>query len=120
MEEKDIHEQEFKENQKCDLCGRSFLKATQMKKHIQSVHEDHKKDYRCVSCDKFFSSKYILKKHIHTIHEGHKDHKCESCGKSFTGDQHLKKHIPTVDRITNVNLVANLFQRQDIRGDTFI
>ena len=77
------------------------------------IHEG-RKDHKCENCVKSFAGPQYLKKPISTIHEGHKDHKCESCSKSFTGDQHLKKHIPTVDKITNVNLVANLFQRQDI------
>ena len=78
----------------CAACGKTFSRATYLKKHIHIVHEGHK-DHKCKSCGKSFSESSTLKRHIDTVHEGHKDHKCESCGKSFSGAQYLKQHIHT-------------------------
>ena len=58
----------------CAACGKTFSKATYLKKHIRIVHEGHK-DYKCESCGKSFSEAGSLKIHINTIHEGQKDHK---------------------------------------------
>ena len=54
-----------------------FSDASNFKKHIRTIHEDHK-DYECESCAKSFSQAGNLKKHIHGLHEGQKDYKCEA------------------------------------------
>ena len=59
----------------CESCCKSFSRADNLKRHIQTVHEGHK-DHKCKSCGKSFSQAGDLKKHIHTVHEGQKDHKC--------------------------------------------
>ena len=51
--------------------------------------------YFCESCCKSFSRADNLKRHIQTVHEGHKDHKCEFCKKKFSTKAHLNYHIKT-------------------------
>ena len=80
-----IMEKVQKENKdhNCESCGESFLEASRLKMHIQTVHEGQKEN-KCKLCSKSFSHKGYLKTHMREIHVGHKDHKCESCGKSFS------------------------------------
>ena len=77
---------------KCEFCKKLFIRDTDLKRHIHSIHEG-KKDYKCEVSSKSFSHGGDLKKHIHAVHEGNKNHKCESCGKSFSQVGDLIRHI---------------------------
>ena len=77
---------------KCDSCGKSFTTLHILEKHLHIVHDGYK-DHKCEFCDQSFSQAGYLKTHINTIHQGHKDYKCKSCGKSFSQSHNLKKHI---------------------------
>ena len=80
---------------KCKSCTKSFTRQGTLKKHIHIVHEGYE-NFKCESCSKSYSAARNLKNHIHTVHEGHKDYKCESCGKSFARAGKLKIHIETI------------------------
>ena len=58
-----------KKNKKCDLCGKSFTQAGNLKKHINSVHNGQK-DHKCDLCLKTFSEAGKLKRHINAVHNG--------------------------------------------------
>ena len=77
---------------KCDKCGKEFSKKY-LKAHIQN---DGRKDYKCKECEKQFCLESNLKRHIQTVHEGRKDHKCNECGKGFPTKMYLKTHIQYV------------------------
>ena len=60
------------EKSRCESFGKSFWKAGNLKKHINTVH-DVNKSHKCEYYGKSFPRAGDLKKHIHTVHEGHRD-----------------------------------------------
>jgi uncharacterized Zn-finger protein len=56
----------FMKNYKCDLCKYSFFQHTDLKKHIECVHEKIK-PHKCSICKKSFGHKGNLKSHIQMI-----------------------------------------------------
>ena len=81
-----------KKEKECNSCGKYFSKPSDLKRHINAVHNGHK-EHKCDPCGKLFSQAAHLKTHIHTIHEGRKDYTCDSCGKSFSKTGNLNRHI---------------------------
>merc|ERR1712008_201551 len=67
-----------------------------MKKHIESVHEEKNKHTICNICKKGFAEKAKLIAHNASFHEGKKPHSCPTCEASFDYPASLKKHIATV------------------------
>ena len=90
-----IYFNQDKMTQKCASCGKTFSRASNLKVHINSVHNGQK-DHKCDSCGKAFSQAGHLKFHINSVHNGQKDHKCDSCGKTFSQAGNLKAHINSV------------------------
>ncbi|XP_049796595.1 zinc finger protein 708-like isoform X2 [Schistocerca nitens] len=74
---------------KCDICGKSFARAGNLKKH--GLIHTGKKRHKCEICDKSFTQSNNLKTHT-LIHSGKKPHKCDICGKSFALSTYLKRH----------------------------
>ena len=91
----------FQSDLTCSSCGKSFPRASNLKRHIHTVHEGHK-DYKCDTCDKSFTEGSKLKKHIKRIHENVEideniiSHKCDTCEKSFPCLSKLKRHTDSV------------------------
>jgi uncharacterized protein with PIN domain len=57
----DKHIQSAHELKKCSLCDASFKKATSLKKHMSTVHEEKKHEDKgaiCNICEKSFSSEH--------------------------------------------------------------
>ena len=52
---------------KCHVCGKTFIKITHLKEHINIIHEGKK--LQCPKCDKYFQNKYNLSTHLQTVHE---------------------------------------------------
>ncbi|XP_049796427.1 zinc finger protein 492-like isoform X3 [Schistocerca nitens] len=75
---------------KCDICGKSFSGAGNLKKH--GLIHTGKKPHKCESCGKSFAFPSDLKQHV-SFHTGKKSHKCDICGKSFVVSSDLKKHL---------------------------
>ena len=57
-----------------------------------------KKDYECISCGKHFIFAAHLRRHIAAIHEGRKDFKCDQCQKQFSERGNLRQHIDAVHK----------------------
>ena len=94
--------EKFQSDYACSSCGKSFPRASNLKRHNHTVHEGHK-DYKCVDCDKSFTEGSKLKKHIERVHENLKidenhliSHKCDTCEKSFPSLSKLKRHSDSV------------------------
>ena len=77
----------------CPICHSYFSKNTDLKRHIETVHEGQKT--QCPSCQALFSRKTDLKRHIETVHEGKRTH-CHLCSASFSRKTDLKRHVETV------------------------
>ncbi|XP_051770174.1 histone-lysine N-methyltransferase PRDM9 isoform X2 [Ctenopharyngodon idella] len=90
---------------KCDECGRNFLRSCHLKRHQRTIHSKEK-PYCCSRCRKCFSQATGLKRHQQT-HQGEekkdKDadrssdiYPCTKCSFSFVAKfnlyQHLKRH----------------------------
>ena len=82
---------------KCELCPFSSVKQSNLKKHVEAVHEKIKR-YACkhLNCNFRSSTNANLKSHIMSVHEKRKDHFCPACGKSFTKANNLKIHFQGV------------------------
>lgn len=79
--------QGLREEQMCDVCGKSFTKLTV---HMQS--HTGLKTHICEVCGKTFARNQALKSHMLT-HIGEKPHKCEVCGKGHNTKSALKVHM---------------------------
>ena len=87
---------EGQKDHKCKICGKSYYTTSDLKKHIQCVHE--KQNPICSLCGKVFSMVCALNKHIRTQHEGLKREEkipCEICQKMITAE-HMKRHIKDI------------------------
>ena len=115
----EIHKDVMIENPKnCDCCGKSFTRASSLKRHVKIVHEGIK-DHECNHCGKSFSQARYLKTHVKSIHEGVKEHVCNDCGKSFSLAHHLKTHIKAIHKGMFVIIVARVFHKQKIPKNMF-
>ena len=77
----------------CPICHSYFSKNTDLKRHIETVHEGQKTP--CSICNALFSRKTDLKRHVETVHEGKRTH-CHLCSASFSRKTDLKRHVETV------------------------
>ena len=80
----------FKENTKCDKCGKPF---TNLMKHLNTIHKPNRaKDINCFHCSKSFYETAHLNSHVREVHERTKEYKCDTCGKLFSRNFLLKTH----------------------------
>ena len=63
---------------KCSICDNTSSKKENLKRHIQSLHEEQT-HHKCSLCDYARSGKLNLDRHIQSVHEGKKPHKCTIC-----------------------------------------
>ena len=80
---------------RCEICGKSFSFMGNMKKHVESAHEN-KKQFSCEICDYSFCQKSHLATHVASLHEGKKPFKCEICDYSFSRKGSMKIHVLSV------------------------
>ena len=78
----------------CFICSDSFSKKGMLRKHLESVHKGEK-PFQCTVCDSGFLFNLELKNHHSSVH-GDKKHVCTICTKKFSISQHLKRHIESV------------------------
>lgn len=74
----------------CHHCGKKFLLADYLKKHMSVTHCAAKM-FPCLSCPKRFASKTRLKRH-QAVHE---KKKCDRCNKFLEGQRAYKNHLKT-------------------------
>ena len=76
----------------CSQCDKAFILASQLKRHIQTVHE-LETPYKCNECKQEFSQSGNLKAHIKRWHSEQRLFKCEKCYRSFNLANRLIRHI---------------------------
>ena len=77
---KNIHKREINKY-KCDQCGNSFSRPSNLSRHIQHVHEGSK-NWICHICDNNLVTKQVLIRHMNSKHSGiHIP--CEICNEEF-------------------------------------
>ena len=76
---------------KSALCGKSFQSASNLRKHVEAVHE--KKEFECTECNENFKSEYTYKQHMAFKHEGKEMYKCEMCKVELKSKFSLKNHM---------------------------
>ena len=58
-----------KKDYNCEFCGKSFLHAQSVKKHINIIHEGKSDNYICDICEKSFASSQYLIRHMKNVHD---------------------------------------------------
>ena len=76
---------------KCELCPYATEGKSDLKKHIEGVHEKIRSQI-CKECGYAASEKGTLRRHILRKHEKIKRHVCNECGKAFPLKYDLKLH----------------------------
>ena len=89
---------------KCQECGKHFLKLDVYEKHVKSHRGEF--FFICTECGKKFRRKHEFQQHSRT-HTGEKPHKCRFCGRTFSQKnsmkRHLTKHIELEDEVQDIN-----------------
>ena len=86
------------ERYNCDLCGKTFGCENNLKRHIESVHENQR-SFTCEACSKVFVSKKTLRQHkcVHAVQTNpKKQFLCDICNKVFGTRPHLARHLKCV------------------------
>ena len=88
----DIHE--GKKNFKCEICGKLFYRAKELKDHIQNAHDIARKpDHKCEICNKTLKAQTNLRSHMLRVHgKSNLKFSCEECDKVFFSKQSLEIH----------------------------
>ena len=82
-------------NSFCTQCDKSFSNSTNLRRHIQVVHEQSLQREVCELCDKTFSSHDNLTRHKKSVHFKVK-YDCDQCGKGFSSSDNLSRHIKNI------------------------
>ena len=67
--QKEVVISKWKQNFQCSDCGSTFSSQSNLKLHIDAIHEK-KKPWLCSECGDSFSTQNNLKRHISTVHKG--------------------------------------------------
>ena len=80
-----------KKRYKCHICEKDFASNRNLKKHIETEHEQLIK-YQCNLCDKTYNNEGSFDFHMSSYHGGIK-HNCDFCKKTF---KNLRAHMRVV------------------------
>ena len=82
-----------KNNRACNICLKTFSKASYCREHMISMHSESKK-YQCDQCESKFNTKNGLKLHMDTSHENESKDPfiCTVCGAVFLYKRSLLRH----------------------------
>ncbi|EAT39677.1 AAEL008544-PA [Aedes aegypti] len=88
------HEASKKEKPTCDLCGKSFKTRTNLRLHIDSLHEK-KPNYICEICSKPFARRWMFLEHqlSHEYTEEQLKKQCPICKRWQKNLRYWKKHM---------------------------
>ena len=80
-------------NRSCNICLKTFSKASYCREHMISIHSERKK-YQCDKCESKFSTINGLKLHMNTSHENESKDPfiCTVCGAVFLHKRSLFRH----------------------------
>ncbi|TRY91110.1 hypothetical protein DNTS_020403 [Danionella cerebrum] len=78
---------------KCDVCEKGFHRPSELKKHAES-HKGNK-IHLCRHCDFKTSDPFTLSRHILSVHTKDLPFKCKRCKRGFRHQNELKKHMKT-------------------------
>ncbi|KAK3592431.1 hypothetical protein CHS0354_017229 [Potamilus streckersoni] len=95
---------------KCDMCGKSFLGHSGVKRHIMFIHLDEKL-CKCRTCKKVFNDPNHLQRHTDSKHATEKLHKCEQCAKMFSSALLLRNHVAMHEKPYQCGLCGKHFQK---------
>jgi uncharacterized Zn-finger protein len=76
-----------------DDCGLTFLKPSELKKHVERVHEQVEKPHACEICGTRYHERSNLRTHVAMVHEKKRPHVCDDCGAAYSSKQNLGKHV---------------------------
>ena len=68
----------------CEICGKTFTRARNLKRHIEAVHQNA--EVQCEKCFKKFNRKDIMERHQQ------KCCVCRLCGVDFSNSLELTRH----------------------------
>ena len=60
---------------------------------MQNLLMMRKKDFKCIVCNNTFATKSNMKKHIEAVHDKNKPFECNFCDKKFDRKEYLEIHI---------------------------
>ena len=102
------------ENCMCETCGGIFTKKSNLRKHVQSVHEGAK--FECLECGKSYKWYATLHEHRRCCHSTNNEKSsstiCPFCGKVFPNVFMLKRHEHDLHRqgVTNCRKCSLSFE----------
>jgi len=84
----------------CDLCDKTYVAISNLKRHIKSNHSSFKQPNTCDRCNKTYANMSSLKRHIEAIHSSEKKKSvCEICGVEFTRRTSLVRHLKELHKV---------------------
>ncbi|XP_055849496.1 zinc finger protein 236-like [Episyrphus balteatus] len=76
---------------KCTECGKVFLKANDLERHIRTHTKE--KPYQCSTCSRQFALMSTLVNHMKTHDAERETFDCQVCGKKYTSQKVLTVHL---------------------------
>lgn len=77
----------------CEICGRSFGRKYDLKKHVEAVHLQLR-PYECKTCGKRFGHKGTFNNHVRAVHLKLRPYRCPwpGCELAFSEKSNVDKH----------------------------